>query len=77
MQKFGRQMFNRAIIAGASGLTGSELLDILLNIQEGEAVSIESLKKNVVEAASRIKEDKDYESVRDALKVSSLMEVKR
>ena len=53
------------------------MLDILLNIQEGEAVSIESLKKNVVEAASRIKEDKDYESVRDALKVSSLMEVKR
>ena len=24
-------MFNRAIIAGASGLTGSELLEILLN----------------------------------------------
>ncbi len=45
MQKFGRQMFNRAIIAGASGLTGSELLDILLNSGQYNEVLVLVRKK--------------------------------
>lgn len=53
------------------------MLDILLNIQEGEAISIEALKKNVVEAAAQYKEDKDFEPTRDALKLKSLVEVKK
>lgn len=53
------------------------MLDILLNIQEGEAISIEALKKNVVEAAAQYKEDKDFEPTRDALKIKSLVEVRK
>lgn len=53
------------------------MLDILLNVQEGESISIEALKKNVHEAAAQIKEDKDFESARDVLKAKSLVEIKK
>jgi len=53
------------------------MLDIILNSHEGEAISIELLKKHVLEAAAQIKDDKDFESVRDALKIKSMMELKK
>jgi F-type H+-transporting ATPase subunit alpha len=53
------------------------MLDIILNTREGEAISMELLKKHVLEAAAQIKDDKDFESVRDALKVKSMMELKK
>lgn len=53
------------------------MLDIILNMQEGESLSVELLKQNVVAAAGQIKEDKDFEGVRDALKVKSSMELKK
>lgn len=60
------------------GFTAQTLmLDIILNMQEGESISVELLKQHVVEAAAQIKEDKDFESVRDALKIKSSMELKK
>jgi len=53
------------------------MLDILLNIQEGESISIEALKKNVVEAASQLTDDSKFEAVRNDLKAKSMVEVKK
>lgn len=54
------------------------MLDIILNqLQEGERLNIEALKKNVVEAALNIKDDKDFEPNRDKLKAKSLVELKK
>ena len=53
------------------------MLDIILNMQEGESISVELLKQHVVEAAAQVKEDKDFEGVRDALKIKSSMELKK
>jgi F-type H+-transporting ATPase subunit alpha len=53
------------------------MLDIILNMQEGESISVELLKQHVVEAATQVKDDKDFEGVRDALKIKSSMELKK
>ncbi|MGF7229402.1 MAG: sodium-transporting two-sector ATPase [Candidatus Saccharibacteria bacterium] len=53
------------------------MLDIILNMQTGEMINVESLKKNVLEVATTIKEDKDFEPARDALKLKSLLELKK
>jgi F-type H+/Na+-transporting ATPase subunit alpha len=53
------------------------MLDIILNMQEGESLSVELLKQHVVAAAAQVKDDKDFEGVRDALKVKSSMELKK
>ncbi|HSW74956.1 MAG TPA: sodium-transporting two-sector ATPase [Candidatus Saccharimonadales bacterium] len=53
------------------------MLDIALNMQEGESINVEQLKKAVIEAAPNVKEDKDFEAVRDAVKAKSLVEAKR
>ncbi len=53
------------------------MLDIVLNMQEGESISIEALKKAVIESAPKIKDDKDFESARDTIKSISLVEAKR
>lgn len=53
------------------------MLDIILNMQEGESISVELLKQHVVEAAAQVKDDKDFEGVRDALKIKSSMELKK
>lgn len=58
-------------------MTQTLMLDIILNMQTGEMINVESLKKNVLEAATTIKEDKDFEPARDALKLKSLLELKK
>jgi len=53
------------------------MLDIILNMSEGDSFNIEALKKNVAEIGSRFKEDKDFEGLRDELKVKSMVEIKK
>lgn len=53
------------------------MLDIILNMTEGESISIEALKKAAPAAAEKVKDDKDYDSVRDVLKAGSLVEAKK
>lgn len=61
-----------------STLQQTLMLDIILNqLQEGEKLNIEALKKNVVEAAGNVKGDKDFEPERDKLKAKSLVELKK
>lgn len=51
------------------------MLDIALGLTNNETLNVDSLKSQVVEAATKIKEDKDFEKVRDHLKQTSLVEV--
>lgn len=53
------------------------MLDIVLNMQEGESINVEALKKAVSSEAPNVKNDGDFESVRDSIKAKSLVEVKR
>jgi len=53
------------------------MLDIALNMQEGESINVEALKQAVGAEAPNVKEDKDYEAVRDSIKAKSLVEAKR
>lgn len=50
------------------------MLDIILNMTEKESINVEELKKHVADSAKLVKEDKDYESLRDTLKGQSLMD---
>jgi F-type H+-transporting ATPase subunit alpha len=53
------------------------MLDIALNLKEGEVLDVAALKKNVRTHAPNYKTDEDFEKVRDALLKPSLMELKK
>lgn len=53
------------------------MLDIILNMGEGESFSVEALKKNVAEISAQLKDDKDFERLRDELKAKSIVEIKK
>lgn len=55
----------------------SLMLDIALGLTENESLNVDMLKSQVVEAAKAIKDDKDFEAVRDKLKSQSLVEVQK
>lgn len=49
------------------------MLDIALNLGDSEAINLENLKKAVNDTAGQVKEDKDFDKVRDDLKKANLM----
>jgi F-type H+-transporting ATPase subunit alpha len=53
------------------------MLDIIVNLGEGQVLDIFALKSSVNDYASKIKKDTDYDIVRDELKARTLMELKR
>ena len=54
------------------------MLDICLNIQQGEQVNVENLKKQVREYAKQLKDDdSNFDAMRDELKAKSMVEVKK
>lgn len=53
------------------------MLDIALNMKEGQKLDVSLMKQNVVEQAAGVKKDGDYEKVRDALLAKSVLELKR
>ena len=53
------------------------MLDITLNIQDGQVLDMKALKSSVIEYAGKITKDDDYEAVRDALMKQSLQELKK
>lgn len=50
------------------------MLDIALNLEENQTVNLEALKKAVNEYALQVKDDKDFEPVRNKLKAETLLE---
>ncbi len=54
------------------------MLDICLNLQQGEQINVEALKKSVLELAPQLKpDDSNFDALRDELKSKSLVEVKK
>ncbi len=54
------------------------MLDICLNLQQGEQINVESMKKLVQELAPQLQaDDSNFDALRDELKSKSLVEVKR
>lgn len=53
------------------------MLDIVLNLEEGLKVDVDTLKANVREYADKVKKDEDYDKIRDELKKKSLVEMKK
>jgi F-type H+-transporting ATPase subunit alpha len=51
------------------------MLDIVLNLSEGEDLDIDGLKMHVAEYAGKIKKDEDYDHVRDELKATCLIKL--
>ena len=52
------------------------LFDIVLNLGDNEDLNLERLKQHAGEYAAKIKDDKDFDSIRDQLKAVSLIELK-
>jgi hypothetical protein len=50
------------------------LLDIALNLEPTQTLNLEEIKKLANEYAKQVKTDKDFETVRDALKQKTLLE---
>jgi len=53
------------------------MLDIAINVQEGEVLDINAMKLAANDIAKLIQKDEDYEKVRDELKTKSLLELKK
>jgi F-type H+-transporting ATPase subunit alpha len=53
------------------------MLDIILNMSEGQVVDIQTLKMSVAEYAAKVQTDKDYTDMKNALLGRSMMELKR
>lgn len=59
-----------------SFIAQSLMLDIILNLVDGESLDISALKLNVVEYAAKITSDDLYDKTRDELKAKVLIELK-
>lgn len=69
-----RELFTQAP-GETYGLMAQQLLmDIVMNLESGEEISVGTLKQSVEEYAAKIKADEDYDKVRDELKKKSLVE---
>jgi F-type H+-transporting ATPase subunit alpha len=51
------------------------MFDIVINLEDGQEIDLDSLKLHVAEYAVKIKSDEDYEKVRDELKAKCLIEI--
>lgn len=52
------------------------MLDLVLNLPEGEEIDLNALKLHSNEFASQVTDDEKYDSVRDQLKIKCLIEIK-
>jgi F-type H+-transporting ATPase subunit alpha len=50
------------------------MLDIVLNLADGEEIDFEALKQNVENAAKEVKKDEDFDKARDDLKARCLVQ---
>ncbi|HSX47049.1 MAG TPA: hypothetical protein VLF87_03630, partial [Patescibacteria group bacterium] len=52
------------------------MLDIVLNLTDGETIDVSALKLNVLDYAPKVTGDDNYEQVRDELKAKTVVELK-
>ncbi len=72
-----REVLTQAPGENYSVLSQQLMLDIILNYEEMDVFDIDAMKKTVAGIAQLIKKDDDFESMRDQLKLKSLMELKK
>jgi F-type H+-transporting ATPase subunit alpha len=53
------------------------MVDIALNLKEGQTLDVAKMKANVVKHAAEVKKDDDYDKVKEALLGESIMELKK
>lgn len=53
------------------------MLDIVLNVEDGVKIDVDTLKTQVRDFAARIEKDEDFDAIRDELKAKSLVELKK
>lgn len=53
------------------------MMDIVLGLVDGERVDIDTMKSQIEEHAAKVKDDKNYDKIRDDLKKKILMEIKK
>jgi hypothetical protein len=52
------------------------MLDLVLNMPDGEDIDLNALKLHVSEFAAKITKDEEYDSIRDQLKAQCVVEIK-
>ncbi len=71
------EVLNQAPGEKFSLLSQQMMLDIALNLGDNDVLDINAMKLAAEDIAKLVKEDKDYENVRDQLKIKSLVELKK
>lgn len=72
-----QEILNQAPGENHSTLGQQLMLDIALNLADGEVLDIKAMKTAVEPMVSMVKKDEDFENIRNQLKVKSMMELKR
>jgi len=72
-----RSVLNQAPGENYSLLSQQLMLDIVVNLKDNETLDINAMKLAVKNVAKLIKQDDDYDKIRDELKTRSLLELKR
>ncbi|MGZ6004643.1 MAG: sodium-transporting two-sector ATPase [Candidatus Saccharimonadales bacterium] len=72
-----QEILNQAPGENYTTMSQQLMLDIAMNLAEGEVLDVKAMKAEVETMAALIKKDADYESVRDQLKIKSIVELKR
>lgn len=72
-----QDILNQAPGENYSLLSQQLMLDIALNLPEGEVLDINAMKLVVEKTAALIKKDEDFDAVRDQLKAKSIVELKK
>jgi F-type H+-transporting ATPase subunit alpha len=71
------EMLNQAPGERYSAMEQTLMLDIILNLEEHESLNIHALKKQVHDAAKKVTKDEEFEGVRDALKLTAIVQGKK
>jgi F-type H+-transporting ATPase subunit alpha len=71
------KIFNQKPDETYSAMEQVLMLDIALNLADGQVLDIDLLKKNVRTRAPEVKADEDYDKTKDTLLKESLLEMKK
>ncbi len=71
------KIFNQKPDETYSAMEQVLMLDIALNLEDGQVLDVDAMKKKVPERAAEVKKEEDYENVKKALLQDSLLEMKK
>lgn len=72
-----QEILNQAPNENHTTMGQQMMLDIAINLPDGEVLDIKAMKSAVEPMAAMVKKDEDYDSIRDQLKAKSILELKR